>query len=50
MMFVRALHFLHEADPTGEVPDPPELGALEGNCLLNSQEGCDFKTSLFYFL
>lgn len=24
------LHVLHEADPTGERPDPPELAFLEG--------------------
>lgn len=26
----KLLHILHEADPTGEVEDPPELGVLEG--------------------
>lgn len=26
----RLLHVLHEADPTGERPDPPELAVLEG--------------------
>lgn len=29
---------LHEADPTGEIEDPPELGGLEGN--LSSLCGC----------
>lgn len=28
--FFSVLHMLHEADPTGEVADPPELAALEG--------------------
>ena len=26
----KVLEMLHEADPTGEVEDPPELGGLEG--------------------
>jgi len=29
----RVLHMLHEADPTGEIEDPAELGGLEGVCL-----------------
>lgn len=36
----RLLHVLHEADPTGERPDPSELATLEGElyhpCHLNS--------------
>ncbi len=26
----KVLHMLHEADPTGEIQDPFELGGLEG--------------------
>lgn len=29
------LHVLHEADPTGERPDPPQLAILEGNLIIS---------------
>lgn len=29
------LHVLHEADPTGERPDPPQLAILEGNLIFS---------------
>ena len=30
MFCVSTLQILHNVDPTGEIPDPPELGPLEG--------------------
>lgn len=30
----RSLDMLQNADPTGEVDDPPEMGMLEGMCVV----------------